>query len=354
VRAQARRGRPGGSSAGGHPRTPPRWPDRVHGRVFVAPTSVRGGERAPRPRPQHRRDAGGGRRGGAGLGTAPCQRRDARLLPRGGVHDAGTVNAAALVIILLNRGPEFGFSLDDPGPLPVIAHVIARLVAAVLLLVGGLAALRQTSLGHRPAVVLVLAPSVLTLTLLGLIAYGASRSRSPFSRRGSTTCSACPGEPLELSMLSAGLSGSSSASAPCSRRRRGSRTTRRSGATPGRCLPVHRSRAGGLQPGARGGESRRLRGDGDERRRPARRLLRRAAGRRAGADPDRRARHRRGERPASPAARRGCPPRLLEERGRLAREVHDGLAQDLWTARLKQGRLAGLLEEGEAKELAST
>jgi signal transduction histidine kinase len=43
---------------------------------------------------------------------------------------------------------------------------------------------------------------------------------------------------------------------------------------------------------------------------------------------------------------------LLEERGRLAREVHDGLAQDLWTARLKQGRLAGMLEDGEARELA--
>jgi signal transduction histidine kinase len=32
----------------------------------------------------------------------------------------------------------------------------------------------------------------------------------------------------------------------------------------------------------------------------------------------------------------------LEERARLAREVHDGLAQDLWYAKLKQGRLARL------------
>jgi signal transduction histidine kinase len=29
----------------------------------------------------------------------------------------------------------------------------------------------------------------------------------------------------------------------------------------------------------------------------------------------------------------------LEERGRLAREIHDGLAQDLWYAKLKQARL---------------
>ena len=32
----------------------------------------------------------------------------------------------------------------------------------------------------------------------------------------------------------------------------------------------------------------------------------------------------------------------LEERGRLAREIHDGLSQDLWYAKLKQSRLAQL------------
>jgi signal transduction histidine kinase len=42
---------------------------------------------------------------------------------------------------------------------------------------------------------------------------------------------------------------------------------------------------------------------------------------------------------------------LLEERARLAREVHDGLAQDLWYARLTQGRLAQMLE-GEERALA--
>jgi signal transduction histidine kinase len=43
---------------------------------------------------------------------------------------------------------------------------------------------------------------------------------------------------------------------------------------------------------------------------------------------------------------------LLEERGRLAREMHDGLAQDLWYARLKQGRLAQLVEGEEERALA--
>ena len=43
---------------------------------------------------------------------------------------------------------------------------------------------------------------------------------------------------------------------------------------------------------------------------------------------------------------------LLEERARLAREMHDGLAQDLWYARLKQGRLVQLVQGDEERALA--
>jgi signal transduction histidine kinase len=42
----------------------------------------------------------------------------------------------------------------------------------------------------------------------------------------------------------------------------------------------------------------------------------------------------------------------LEERSRLAREIHDGLAQHLWFAKLKHERLAPLVQ-GEASELSS-
>jgi signal transduction histidine kinase len=43
----------------------------------------------------------------------------------------------------------------------------------------------------------------------------------------------------------------------------------------------------------------------------------------------------------------------LEERARLAREIHDGLAQDLWYAKLKQARLAQVAHlEGEPQELS--
>jgi signal transduction histidine kinase len=42
-----------------------------------------------------------------------------------------------------------------------------------------------------------------------------------------------------------------------------------------------------------------------------------------------------------------------EERTRLAREIHDGMSQELWYAKLKQSRLAGLEGlPGEAKQLA--
>ena len=43
----------------------------------------------------------------------------------------------------------------------------------------------------------------------------------------------------------------------------------------------------------------------------------------------------------------------LEERARLAREIHDGLAQDLWYAKLKQSRLAQIAAfEDEPKRLS--
>ena len=42
----------------------------------------------------------------------------------------------------------------------------------------------------------------------------------------------------------------------------------------------------------------------------------------------------------------------LEERAKLAREIHDGLAQDLWYAKLKQSRLAELVQDdGEVRQL---
>jgi len=44
----------------------------------------------------------------------------------------------------------------------------------------------------------------------------------------------------------------------------------------------------------------------------------------------------------------------LEERARLAREIHDGLAQELWYAKLKQSRLAQIAGfEGEAQQLSA-
>jgi len=78
-----------------------------------------------------------------------------------------SVHGAVLLVLVLGRGPELGFSLDDPGPLPALSFVLARFVAAALLLVGGLAAIRRTFLERRRAALLIMAPTILTLALLG-------------------------------------------------------------------------------------------------------------------------------------------------------------------------------------------
>jgi signal transduction histidine kinase len=264
-----------------------------------------------------------------------------------------SVNAAVLIIHVLNRGAEFGFSMDDPGPLPVIAYVIARFVAAALLVVGGLAAIRQTSLAHRPAVVLVLAPSILTLALLGLIAFGRESIALPITSEGLDHLRRLPGEPMELSMLSAGLVasqlgiGALFAAAAWLAYRTAKRGDRPADAylSIGLVLAAFSQVHAAVNPGSFAGmvttaDALRIAFYGA--------LL---AGVLVQTRTDVRAI---GEANAQLRRLRDADVKraLLEERGRLAREVHDGLAQDLWTARLKQGRLAGMLEDGEARELA--
>ena len=262
-----------------------------------------------------------------------------------------SVNAGVMAVLASDRGAELGFSLDDPGPLPVISFVLARFVAAALLLIGGLAAARHTAMGRGVAVLLVTTPAILTLTLLAILRR--SELVSPLSAEALRQLQQVPGEPLRLSGLSAGLLGVQVVigamflgAAWLSYRstlqqQRPADVYLAIGFILAAFSQVHYA----VNPGSYAalvttGDLLRvsfyavlLLGIIVQSRNDAReiedanaelRLLRDAEVNRA----------------------------LLEERARLAREMHDGLAQDLWYARLKQGRLAQLVQGEEEKALA--
>jgi signal transduction histidine kinase len=261
------------------------------------------------------------------------------------------VNAGVMAVLATDRGPELGFSLDDPGPLPIISFVLARFVAAALLLIGGLAAVRHTAMSRAVAVLLVAAPAVLTFTLLAILRR--SELDSPLSAEALRQLQQVPGEPLRLSGLSTGLLGLQVVigamflgAAWLSYR---STVQQRRPADVYLAIGFILAAFSQVHYAANPGSYAALVTTGDllrisfyavlllgvivQSRNDAReiqganaelRLLRDAEVNRA----------------------------LLEERGRLAREMHDGLAQDLWYARLKQGRLAQLVQGEEQQALA--
>ena len=263
----------------------------------------------------------------------------------------GTVNGLVLMALTLDRGFELGFSLDDPGPLPVISFVLARFVAASVLLVGGAAAVGRHRVRPRWAVALVLAPAVLVVVLLS--ALGRTDPPSPLTPAALEHLQRLPNSPLELSTLSPGLLGVQLAIggmflvAGWLAYRTTTRDDRPADAylAAGLILAAFSQVHSALNPGSYAalvttGDFLRvafygalLAGVIVQSRSDMRQLaeanvelvrLREAHVHRA----------------------------LLEERGRLAREVHDGLAQDLWYARLKQGRLAQRLTDEESRALA--
>ncbi|HSK94011.1 MAG TPA: sensor histidine kinase [Candidatus Angelobacter sp.] len=263
----------------------------------------------------------------------------------------GTVNGLVLMALVLDRGPELGFTLEDPGPMPVIAFVLARFIAAAMLVVGGIATLRRARLRPRWSVALVLAPALMTVALLAVLRR--LDPPSPLTQQAIEHLQRVPREPLDLASLSPGLLGlqlvigAMFLVAAWIAYRTTIRDDRPADAylaiglilaafsqvhyalNPGSYLALvttgdllrvgfYAALLAGVIVQSRSDVSALLDANVELRR------LREAEVNRA----------------------------LLEERGRLAREVHDGLAQDLWYARLKQGRLMGQLVDQEQRELA--
>jgi signal transduction histidine kinase len=263
----------------------------------------------------------------------------------------GTVNASVLLLLAADRGAELGFSLDDPGPLPVLSFVLARFVAAALLLAGGAWAVRRVMLHRRWAGVMALIPTILTLAMLSLLR--GNNTQAPLADAAFDQLRRLPGDPLQPSLLSAGLlavqlgigvmflAGAWFAYRTAVRDRRPADAYLAIGLVLAAFSQVHAA----VNPGSYAA----LVTTGDFLRVAFYAVL--LAGVFVQSRSDVRTIH---EANAELRLLRDAEVNraLVEERGRVAREMHDGLAQDLWTARLKQGRLASLVEGEEQKALA--
>jgi signal transduction histidine kinase len=96
---------------------------------------------------------------------------------REGPDPAALVRASAFLVLAALNGlavlanvagleRAFGLSLDDPGQLPLWAGILARGVAAVLLVAAGLTALRRLLTGRIPAVLVLGLPALLVTGMI--------------------------------------------------------------------------------------------------------------------------------------------------------------------------------------------
>jgi signal transduction histidine kinase len=278
---------------------------------------------------------------------------DAAALLRGSAFAVlALLNGLTLAVGLVGADAAIGASLEDPGQLPLIAGVVARGVAAVILIAAGWAALSRRPPALRPSIVLI--GPTLVVGLLILVGVVVRDRLPPFAPEAALDAIAAdPTAPLApgsapMLVVAQSLIGAAFIVAALLAHR----SYRRSGRAGDALLAagfliaafsqVHSAiHPGGYSSVVTTGDFLRLafyvvllvgvvvdsRDDLAELRVATMEVRRLAEAEFAAA--------------------------TLEERARLAREIHDGLAQDLWYAKLKQSRLAQLADfEGEPKQLS--
>ena len=262
------------------------------------------------------------------------------------------LNAVTLVAGLVGADAALGASLDDPGQLPIVAGVVGRGVAAILLVMAGWTAISRTVPGLRPvwvflgpaaAVLLLLVAAALSQEYLPVLAPPAvleALARDP-------TAPLAPGAaPLLVviqSVIGAGFVGAALLAHRAFRRSgRSADALLAAGLVVAAFSQVHSA----IHPGSFSG----VVTIGDLLRLAFYGLLLIGVVAESRDDlADLRA--------ATIEVRRLAATEFaaaaLEERARLAREIHDGLAQDLWYAKLKHSRLAQMAGlAGEARQLS--
>jgi signal transduction histidine kinase len=264
-----------------------------------------------------------------------------------------SVNALVLFVVVIGADGRLGFQLDDPGPLPIVAFVGARFVAAVLLVIGGVLALRGDAAPIRAPGAVLIASAVLAIGLIAGTASAIGSVDALLTPEAIDHLRNEPEAPLSVRTVSGGLLatqlviGAIFLAAAWFAHESARRQARPADGylAAGLVLAAFSQIHSAVNPGAyvsivTTGDALRvafylvlLAGIVVQSRTDVRDLrvanvelarLRDAEVHRA----------------------------MIDERGRLAREMHDGLAQDLWTARLKQGRLASLVKGEEQSALA--
>ncbi|CAN5395484.1 hypothetical protein BH24CHL10_BH24CHL10_09280 [soil metagenome] len=263
------------------------------------------------------------------------------------------LNSVTLIAGLIGADAVLGATLDDPGQLPLVAGVVGRGVAAVLLVAAGWVAISRGVPVLRPGLVLV-GPAALVLALFTVAAFAqdALPSLAPPSVLDALAAdptvtlplAAAPALVVIQSLIGAGFLAAAVLALQSFRRSgRASDALMAAGLLIAAFSQVHSA----LHPGSYSGVvtiadllrlafyALLLIGVVAERREDLAEL-----------------------RAATMEVRRLAESEFaavaLEERARLAREIHDGLAQDLWYAKLKQSRLARVAGfGGEAEQLSN-
>ena len=278
---------------------------------------------------------------------------DAAALLRGSAFAVlALLNGLALAVALVGADTAVGASLEDPGQLPLIAGIVARGVSAALLVAAGMAALSRRTPALRPWLVLI-GPSlaVAVFILLGVLVQDQLPMLAPqeaLDAIAADPTAALPPRSAPVLVVLQSLIGAAFIVAALLAHRAYRRSGRAGDAllAAGFMIAAFSQVHYAIHPGSYTS----IVTTGD--------LLRLAfygvllVGIVADSRDDL-AELRAATMEVRRLAEAEFVAATLEERARLAREIHDGLAQDLWYAKLKQSRLAQIaVFEDEPKRLS--
>jgi signal transduction histidine kinase len=268
-----------------------------------------------------------------------------------------THSAMLAAVTVVGFEPAFGLSLQEPGQLPLWATLIARGVAATLLIVAGVAALRRWDAERWPAALVLALPALAVAAVIVLAAVAQASLPELLDAQALSQLQREPAAPLFAASgpLLVGLQtligiGFLGAAALSYQVYRSDARVIDSYLAIGFILAAFSQLHGAIHPGTYAS----MVTTGDLLRLAFYAVLLIALA--AESRSDVRALHDANQR----LVRLGeveVARATAEERARLAREIHDGMSQELWFAKLKQGRLAQLPEltddaRGLAQEVA--